>query len=321
MALSTAFTERFGIQHPIALAPMGGAAGGALAAAVCEAGGLGLVGGGREDPSWLDRELAIVTDRTTRPWGVGFQAWSAGVSTVERALSRRPAAVMLSFGDPAPFIEPIRAAGSALIIQVTDLAEAEQAVAVGADLIVAQGTEAGGHSGGNGRSTLSFVPVVVDLVAPTPVLAAGGIADGRGLAAALALGAAGVLLGTLLLATTEALVEPSAIKAIIDATGEDTERGTLLDVARGAPWPSRYPARTLRHPFVSRWHGREQQLAGDDEARARFQQAVASGELPPIVWASQSIDLITGLHSAAELVRALAAQAEDTLTRLGSRSA
>jgi nitronate monooxygenase len=318
MTLSTAFTELLGIQHPIALAPMGGSAGGALAAAVSEGGGLGLVGGGREDSSWLDRELAIVADRTTRPWGVGFQAWSADVAAVERALTRRPAAVMLSFGDPAPFVEPIRAAGSALIIQVTDLAEAEQAIAAGADVIVAQGTEAGGHSGGNGRSTLSFVPVVVDLVAPTPVLAAGGIADGRGVAAALALGAAGVLLGTLFLATNEALVEPAVTKAIIDATGEDTERGTLLDVARGAPWPSRYPARTLRHPFASQWRGQEQQLAGDDDARLRFQRAVASGELPPIVWASQSIDLITGLQSAAELVGALAGQAADTLTRLGS---
>lgn len=313
MALSTAFTELFSVQHPIALAPMGGSAGGALAAAVSEGGGLGLVGGGREGPDWLDRELTIVAERTTRPWGVGFQTWSADVSTLQSALSRQPAAVMLSFGDPAPFAEPIRAAGSALIIQVTDLAEAEQAVAAGADVIVAQGTEAGGHSLGTGRSTLSFVPVVVDLAAPTPVLAAGGIADGRGLAAALALGAAGALIGTRFLATVEALDPPDVAKAIIEASGEDTERDAVLDIARGAPWPRRYHARTLRHPFAEQWRGREDQLAADEDAKLAFRQAVARGELPPIVWASQSIDLITELTSAADLVGVIAAQAETAL--------
>jgi nitronate monooxygenase len=313
MALRTAFTELFSIEHPIALAPMGGSAGGALAAAVSEGGGLGLVGAGREDLDWLDRELAIVAERTTRPWGVGFQTWSATMRMVERALSRRPAAVMLSFGDPAPFAELIRAAGAALITQVTDLAEAGQALAAGADVIVAQGTEAGGHSGGNGRSTLSFVPVVADLAAPTPVLAAGGIADGRGLAAALALGAAGSLVGTRFLATPEALVPPDVAKAVIEGRGEDTERNIVLDIARGSGWPRRYHARTLRHPFVARWRGREDQLAADEDAKLAFREAVTRGDLPPVVWASQAIDLITDLASAADLVGALAAQAEAAL--------
>jgi nitronate monooxygenase len=178
MALRTAFTDMFSLQHPIALAPMGGASGGALAAAVSEAGGLGLIGGGRSDLSWLEPELAIAAGRTRRPWGVGFQCWATDVSVVERALSYRPAAVMLSFGDPRPLAGAVRAAGAALIVQVVNLAEARQAVEIGADVIVAQGTEGGGHGGR--RSTLPFVPVVVDLAAPAPVLAAGGIADGRG---------------------------------------------------------------------------------------------------------------------------------------------
>jgi nitronate monooxygenase len=244
MTLRTAFTELFSLRHPIALAPMGGYAGGALAAAVSNGGGLGLVGGGRSDPAWLDRELGIAADATGQPWGVGFLSWAIDVATVERALAYRPRAVMLSFGDPRPFIEPIRSAGAALIIQVTDLAEARQALDAGADVIVAQGTEAGGHSGGRGRSTLAFVPVVADLAAPTPVLAAGGIADGRGVAAALVLGAAGALIGTRFLATPEVLADPASTKAIIEGFGEDTERSTVLDIARGAPWPSRYPART-----------------------------------------------------------------------------
>ncbi|MGI9005296.1 MAG: nitronate monooxygenase [Streptosporangiaceae bacterium] len=133
---------------------------------------------------------------------------------------------------------------------MTDLDEAGQAADAGADVIVAQGTEAGGHGGK--RSTLPFVPVVADLGAPIPVLAAGGIADGRGPAAALALGAAGALMGTRFLVTLEALVTPSVIKAIIEASGEDTEGSRVSDIARGAPWPSRYSARTLRHPFFDR---------------------------------------------------------------------
>jgi nitronate monooxygenase len=319
MALHTAFTDRFGLQHPIALAPMGGSAGGTLAAAVSEGGGLGLVGGGRQGQDWLDRELAIAAASTTRPWGVGFQCWSADVAAVERALALDPAAVMLSFGDPAPFIPAIRAAGVALIIQVTDLSEATEAIDAGADVIVAQGTDAGGHSGRKGRSTFSFVPVIADLAAPVPVLAAGGIADGRGVAAALALGAAGALIGTRFQVTAEALVDPSVTKAIIEGSGENTERSTVLDIARGAPWPSRYPARTLSHPYLDQWRGREEELGADDRAKQAYRQAIADGVLPPDpVWASEAIDLITDLRAAAELVGALGAEAEATLARITS---
>jgi hypothetical protein len=128
MALATAFTELFSLRHPIALAPMGGSAGGALAAAVSNGGGLGLLGGGSGHPGWLARELPIVAAATDKPWGVGFQSWAIDVGTVERALAHAPRAVMLSFGGPRPFTGPIRQAGAALIIQVTDLEEARQAV-------------------------------------------------------------------------------------------------------------------------------------------------------------------------------------------------
>jgi nitronate monooxygenase len=128
MALRTAFTDLFSIEHPIALAPMGGCAGGGLAAAVCQGGGLGLVGGGRCDADWLDRELALVTAGTQKPWGVGFQSWAVDVALIERALAHGPKAVMLSFGDPRPLAAPIRRAGSMLIVQVTDLRETRQAI-------------------------------------------------------------------------------------------------------------------------------------------------------------------------------------------------
>jgi nitronate monooxygenase len=317
MTLRTAFTDLFSVEHPIALAPMGGCAGGALTAAVSEGGGLGLLGGGRGHRDWLDRELAIITDRTAKPWGVGFLSWAADVSAVEQALTRHPSAVMLSFGDPAPFIPLVRDAGARLILQVTSLDEARRAVDVGADVIVAQGAEAGGHGGSPGRSTFAFVPVVADLAAPTPVLAAGGIADGRGLAAALALGAAGALIGTRFQATPETLADSSVTKAIITGSGEDTERSTVLDIARGVPWPARYPGRALRHPFVERWRGREEQLAADDGAMRAYRQGVDSGDLPrEPIWASEAIDLITDLRPAAGLVGDLAAEAAATLARL-----
>jgi nitronate monooxygenase len=320
MTLSTAFTELFPVQHPIALAPMGGSAGGALAAAVSNGGGLGLLGGGDGNRDWLARELPIVAASTDKPWGIGFQSWAIGAGTVEGVLEHSPSAVMLSFGDPSAFAEPIRRAGAVLIIQVTDLDEARQAVDLGADVIVAQGTEGGGHGARRGRSTLPFVPVVVDLAAPVPVLAAGGIADGRGVAAALALGAAGALIGTRFQATAEARVHPSISQAIVEGRGEDTERSTVLDIVRGSRWPAKYTARTLSHPFLDQWRGREDELAADADARRAYRDGVARGDLPPLpVWASEAVDLINDLPSAADLVGTLVAQAEDALARAGTR--
>ncbi|WP_433220363.1 NAD(P)H-dependent flavin oxidoreductase [Microtetraspora malaysiensis] len=319
MTLSTVFTEMLGVRYPIALAPMGGSAGGALAAAVSRGGGFGILGGAYGDPEWLAREVPIVAS-TEGPWGVGFLTWGIDLAAVELALSYGPSAVMLSFGDPSPYVEHVRRAGALLILQVTDLEEARRAVDLGADVIVAQGTESGGHGAVRGRSTLPFVPAVVDLVAPVPVLAAGGIADGRGVAAALVLGAAGALIGTRFQATTEALVDPSITKAILEGRGEDTERSTVLDIARGSSWPSKYPARTLGHPYLDRWRGREAELAADPQALQDYQDDVARGAIPSQpVWAGEAVDLITDLPSAEDLVTAMATQAENALTRAGRR--
>jgi nitronate monooxygenase len=318
MTLSTAFTKLFGVRHPIALAPMGGSAGGLLAAAVSDGGGLGLLGGGAGDRDWLDRELAIVAERTEKPWGIGFLTWAITAEAIDLALRRGPGTVMLSFGDPRPFADRVRAAGTPLILQVTDMDEARQAVEAGADVIVAQGTEAGGHGARRGRSTLPFVPAVVDLVAPVPVLAAGGIADGRGVAAALALGAAGALIGTRFQATTEAAVDPSTTKAILEGRGSDTERSRVLDVVRDSPWPPEYAARTLGNSWLDEWRGREAELAADQRAKQAYRDDVARGALPPQpVWAGEAVDLIDDLPSAADLVGTLAAHAEDALARAG----
>ncbi len=297
MALSTVFTRSLSIRHPIASAPMGGSAGGALAAAVSNGGGLGLIGAGFGGAEWLDRELTLVTERTAQPWGVGFLTWGIDRDVIAHALEYRPAVVFLSFADPAPYVEQVRAGGAKLILQVTDLDEARQAVDVGADVIVAQGSDAGGHSGRFAIGTMSFVPAVVDLAQPTPVLAAGGLADGRGVAAALALGAAGALIGTRFQATPEALVSPQMHKALLDAHGADTERNRILDIARGSKWPAKYPARTLPNSFLDTWRDREDELRDDVEARQVYRDALARDDLDAIpIWAGQALDLITTLE-------------------------
>ncbi|MEV6279868.1 nitronate monooxygenase [Nocardia sp. NPDC051832] len=320
VTLPTAFTDLFAVRHPIVLAPMGGTAGGALAAAVSNAGGLGMLGAGNEGAQWLGRELPLLADGTDQPWGVGFQSWALDLDTLDLALAHRPPVLMLSFGDPSPFIAPIRRSGARLILQVTDMTEARRALDLAPDLIVAQGTEAGGHGARRGRSTLSFVPAVVDLAAPIPVVAAGGIADGRGLAAALALGAAGALIGTRFQATAESLADPYSKKAIVEGLGEHTERNRILDIARRSRWPAQYSGRTLAHPYLDAWRDRETELAADTAATQAYLDGVASGELPPEpVWASESVDLITDLPPAADLVALLVEQAQTALGRAGRR--
>jgi nitronate monooxygenase len=317
MAIRTALTTMFGIDHPIVLAPMGSVAGGALAAAVSEAGGLGLVGAGRGGLDWLARECELARAATSKPWGIGFLTWAIGPQAVEAAIERSPAAIMLSFGDPAPFAESIRSADIPLMVQVTTMDEARRALEVGANVIVAQGSEAGGHGGG--RATLPFVPAVVDIAATTPVVAAGGIADGRGLAAALMLGAAGAMIGTRFEATDEALLHPEEAKAITAAAASDTVRGRVLDIASEAGWPARYPARTLRNRFTDTWQGRESELESDRGALAEFRAAVDRGDrdyLP--IWAGEAVDLITNLDSASTLVARIAEQAATTITAVGN---
>lgn len=314
MSLATTFTRALSIRYPIVSAPMGGSAGGELAAAVSSAGGLGLIGAGR-DAGWLARELDVVRERTDQPWGVGFLTWALTPATLETTLGHQPAAVMLSFGDPAPFVDRVRDADVTLLLQVTDLDEARQALDLGADVVVAQGSDAGGHSGRHAVGTLSFVPQVIDLAGTTPVLAAGGIADGRGLAAVLVLGAAGALIGTRFQASHEALVPAELSKALVDGSGADTERIRVLDVARGAPWPERYPGRALRNAFLDAWRGRERELADDAAALSAYRDALGRGDIDAIpVWAGQALDLVTSIEPAGELVAALAAQAELALS-------
>lgn len=311
--IRTRLTELFGLDHPIVLAPMGAVTGGRLAAAVSNAGGLGLLGGGYGELEWLRRELPLVREGARRAWGAGFITWSAKPEAIELALEHAPHAVMLSFGDPRPHARRVKAAGRKLICQVQDLAGARLAAEAGADVIVAQGTEAGGH--GALRATLPLVPAVVDAVKPIPVVAAGGIADGRGLAAALMLGAEGVLVGTRFYASEEALGAGRAKARIAAASGDETLRTRIFDIVRRLDWPAVNTGRALRNRFAERWHGREAELerALDTEAAA-FKAAQQNGDFDTaMVWAGEGVDLIGSVEPAAAIVAAMAAEAERLL--------
>jgi nitronate monooxygenase len=316
MAIRTPVTEMFGLKYPIVSAPMGWVSGGRLAAAVSNAGGLGLVAGAYGDPGWLHPQLEIAQAETQRPWGVGLITWSTPSETVDLVLSYRPATVFLSFGDPNRYAAQIKAAGCTLICQVQEVEAARQAVAAGADIIAAQGSEAGGH--GAVRATLPLLPAVVDAVAPVPVLAAGGIADGRGLAAALMLGAQGALIGTRFFAASESLGHDHARARLVAASAGDTIRSTVFDIVRGFyPWPKPYDHRTLRNQFVERWYGREAELLATlDVETPTYWQARDEGDFDTAaIFAGEGVDLIHAVEPAATLVQRIGAEAEALLRR------
>jgi len=311
--ITTALTELFQIACPIVLAPMGLVSGGRLAAAVSNAGGLGLVGGGYGDEAWMRNELSRVKEGTTLPWGVGLITWSIKRKVLDLALDYRPDAFLLSFGDPRPYASAIKSAGCKLICQVQDVENALIAHEAGADLIVAEGTEAGGHGGS--RATLPLVPAVVDAVAPIPVVAAGGTADGRGLAAALMLGAQGALIGTRFYASAESRGHERARQRIVAAHADETARTRIFDIVRGFAWPPQYPGRALRNRFMERWHGRETELADalTSEGPA-YQRATREADFDTaVVWAGEAVDLIKGVESAGTLVERICAEAESLL--------
>lgn len=259
MVISTRLTEKLGVKHPILLAPMDLIADARLATAVSRAGGFGMIGGGYGEETWLKTQLDGVGEERV---GIGFITWSLAKNPrlLDLALERRPAAIMLSFGDVRPFAGAIKQAGATLICQVQTLGHAREAIDSGADILVAQGAEAGGH--GVSRGALPLVPAVVDLAQKVLahdviVVAAGGIADGRGLAAALMLGAEGVLLGTRLVASQEAAAPAEAKARIVRGEGDRTIRGLIFDIARENIWPRPFTGRVLCNRLSDEWAGRE----------------------------------------------------------------
>lgn len=310
--IETALTRLLGIQHPILLAPMGSAAGGKLAAAVTHAGGLGMLGSGYASEMAIAREL---TEAGNARVGIGFILWALdkNPAALEVALDARPVAIMLSFGDPRPYTGRIKAAGAKIICQVQTLEQARQAATAGADVIIAQGRDAGGHSGMT-RGTIGLVPAVVDAVGSIPVVAAGGIADGRGLAAALSLGASGVSMGTRFTATRESLWDQAMKEKAVASGGDQTAQTRVFDIVRGAAWPAIYPGRALRNDFSDKWHGQEGALEGQQkQVEASYLSSPANDFGQRVVWAGESVDLVRDIPSAREVIERIVDQAASVL--------
>ena len=319
--IDTPFCERFGIDHPVGNAGMaGGTAGPALAAAVSEAGGLGGLGGiDRRGPEYLRGLIRDVRERTGRPFSVNLWAFvlaGGGAGFLDVCLQERVPSVTLSFGDASPYVEAAHGAGVRVLYQAQTVEGARRAAAAGVDAIIAQGGEAGGHTGT--IATMALVPACVDVASDIPVLAAGGIADGRGLAAGLALGAQGAILGTRFVCAVEAT--PPALQhqeRIIAATADDTVYTDVFDIIDGLRWPEGISGRTVRTEFAAAWHGRE------DELRRERDRILASstvpGEPPPeahSAYAGQSAGLVHDVRPAGEIVRSLVAEAEREIERL-----
>lgn len=298
---------------------MAGIGGGRLASAVSRAGGLGFIGGGYVQREWLIEQLALCEGQ---PFGVGFIQWALEEALRQQpdllhlVLQARPQAVLLSFGSLGAVGDRVREAGVVLVAQVQTVAQARAAVAAGAQVVVAQGGEAGGHGGL--RGTMALVPAVVDAVSPVPVVAAGGIADGRGLAAALMLGASAVLCGTAFYACEESLAHIEAKRRLVQASGDDTAKGPMFDWLRGLSWPDGpWSLRTLRNAFTERWAGDLEALRRDlPRQQSVWREAAGRGDfdVAPVI-AGEAADLVRAQRSAAHIVEDLVQQAARCLAQ------
>jgi NAD(P)H-dependent flavin oxidoreductase YrpB (nitropropane dioxygenase family) len=326
--MRTAVTDLLGIEQPIVQAPIGGLSVPALAGAVSKAGGLGMV-----SITWLEleeipRSIEAVRSITDRPFGVNLVIDEPMDDRVDIALAAGAPIVSFFWGDPAPYIERVHAAGALATLTVGSAEEARRAVGQGIDIIVAQGWEAGGHVWGQ-VSTLALVPAVVDAVPGTPLIAAGGITDGRGLAAVLALGAGAAWMGTRFIASAEAPAHPVFLERLLAASEADTFYSELFDVG----WPDA-PHRVLRNATVEAWlaagsppsgqrPGEGEVLAidadGDELVRYGSDAAESStvGRIEELsLWSGQGVGLVREVLPAAEIVRRTVAEAEAVLARL-----
>ena len=320
--ISTRLTTFFDIEHPIISAPMAFAAGGKLAAAVSNAGGLGLIGGAYGEELWVEEAFGTAGNAEV---GCGFITWNLSnalqthPSLLEQVLERQPKAFMLSFGDPEPYLKHVREACVPLICQVQTLRDAQHCLDLGVDVIVAQGSEAGGH--GEARATMTLVPEIANYISKnskdTLLCAAGGIADGRGLAAALMLGADGVLVGSRLWASKEANVHPAMWDAALKSTGDETIRSSVMDIARRLNWPDRYTARVLKNAFTDQWHDDLVGLIANAEKQALlWKEAWQTGDMEIAnTFVGEATGLINDIQPASDIIETMVTQAEQIIQK------
>lgn len=315
--LKTRFTNLLNLELPVMSAPMSNHSGGQLAAAVCEAGGLGTFGGTNDfGPEWLREQLAFVRSRTDRAFGVGFITQLIEHNTVnfEIALEERVPVFVFSFADPGPWLLRAKDAGAVTICQVQSLELAQQSVDAGADVLLAQGNEAGGHTGG-----MNLLPLLVALAErfpDMPVLAAGGITTGRALAGVLGAGAEGASLGTAVLATPEAVEVPETFKErIVLSDGQDTTFTRVYDLLGTRPWPEGIAGRVFRNRLVREWDERDAEiLAHREELASDVAAARAAGDTDlSAVYMGQGAGHVNAIRPVADVVRDICQDAEKIL--------
>ena len=292
--------EILGITRPVVLAPMAKVAGGVLASAVSNAGGLGILGGGYGDALWLEQQVALAGGARV---GIGIITWNMSLGAIEMILGHAPCAIWLAFGELAPHVEAIRGAGVAVLCQVATVDEAVEAVDAGADVIVAQGTESGGH-GRPQHGVSNTVARLSEALPDTPLVAAGGINTQADLDHLRTFGAAGAALGTAFYATAEALDHAVAKRHLVELSWGDTVRSTVYDVVRGPRWPDGYNGRSARTTLTDQWQGREKELQDDlDAQRATHDQAVVDVDMSArVLWAGEGVGGIDSIVPAAEIV-------------------
>ncbi len=313
--LLTHITQTWKLRYPILGAPMAGSARGHLARAITAAGGLGMFGVGSKDSTeFIEREsTAARGDGTPTRFGIGLMAWALETrpELLDAAIAQQPFVLSISFGDIHPYVEKAHRAGILVASQVSNRRAAIAAEEAGADLIVAQGNEAGGHAGSVG--TLPLLQIVLDAV-HTPVAAAGGIASAAGLAAVLAAGAEAGWIGTAFLLCPEAEVTEEARRRIAAADETQTIKTSIFDRANNLGWPTEFPGRALRNPFAEQWHGREKELIANPAEMARFRKAAEAKDYDVTsIYAGQSVGLLSDCIPAGDIVRLIGEGAERIL--------
>ncbi len=312
--LSTYLTTSWYLRYPIIGAPMAYVGRGRYARAVSQAGGLGMIGvGSKEAVDFIAQEAAIARGTDQGLFGIGLMAWAieSRPELLHAAIETHPFLISISFGSPAPYVKMLHQQGILLATQVHTQAEAIHAAHAGVDVVVVQGTEAGGHTGHIG--TLPLLQSVLEAVS-VPVLVAGGIASPRGVAAALAAGAEGVWVGTCLLASPECENTENARSRIIQTQETETVLTRAFDVAQNIPWPIQYPGRALRNRFTEQWHFKTEELAHDEEARQQLAAAIKSKDYDVAhIYAGEAVGLVTREQPIAEVIRHLGEGAEQLL--------
>lgn len=309
--MRTWLTERLVLEVPVICAPMAGVAGGQLAGAVSRAGGLGMIGvGDRTTPEWIEQQCLVATS-SGKPFGVGLQAWALELNPGQEAavLESQASLVSLCYGSYEGRLTKFKDAGMLVATVVGNELEARNAAESGVDLLIVRGAEGGGH-GRNDVGTLVLLQEVLEIV-HVPVVAAGGIANARGLAAVLAAGAVGAWVGTAFTATAEALTTPAARARLIAAQDTDTAYTSVFDIAAQARWPREFGERALRNRFYETWSGQERELEADPPAARQMSHAIAEGNFDTAcIDAGQGVGLIRDVRSAAEVINEFARAGE-----------